>query len=100
MTESFPLQLACWRVDRARALLSRLIRRRPMARSLFVAALLAAVPFTFIDARPAALAPRPAVAQADTVSLAWVTVPAGTFEMGCVPGDGQCMPQERPRHTI
>lgn len=60
----------------------------------------AAMPFTFIDARPAAIAPRPAVAQADTVSPAWVTVPAGAFEMGCVPGDGQCFPQERPRHTI
>ncbi len=37
--------------------------------------------------------------------LRWVPIPAGTFEMGCSPGDGDCDPfgwghGEEPRHTV
>ena len=32
--------------------------------------------------------------------LQYVLIPAGTFEMGCVPGDGDCGSDEKPRHTV
>lgn len=35
-----------------------------------------------------------------TPPLEWVRVPAGTFEMGCVPGDAACGADERPRHRV
>lgn len=37
---------------------------------------------------------------AEAPDLTWVSIPAGTFEMGCVPGDDECGPAEVPRHTV
>ena len=45
-----------------------------------------------------ALTPAPALAQA--IELPWVTIPAGSFRMGCVPGDEACLGSERPRHEV
>jgi outer membrane protein assembly factor BamB len=56
----------------------------------------------------AAAAPRPSTpAPASTAGVAgtdrpvqWASVPAGRFQMGCVPGDTECAENERPRHTV
>lgn len=32
--------------------------------------------------------------------IEWAWIPAGTFEMGCTPGDFSCFPNESPRHTV
>ena len=37
---------------------------------------------------------------AQEVELPWVTIPAGTFRMGCVPDDAACLDSERPRHDV
>jgi formylglycine-generating enzyme required for sulfatase activity len=34
------------------------------------------------------------------VELTWIEVPAGTFEMGCSPGDDQCADNESPTHSV
>ena len=34
------------------------------------------------------------------LDLSWVTIPGGTFEMGCVPQDADCYSNETPRHTL
>jgi len=35
-----------------------------------------------------------------TDGLAYVLVPAGSFEMGCVRGDAECYEEEEPRHRV
>jgi formylglycine-generating enzyme required for sulfatase activity len=47
----------------------------------------------------------PAAAQAKTKvnahdGLTYILVPAGTFDMGCSPGDMDCKPDERPVHSV
>ena len=37
---------------------------------------------------------------AQEIDLPWVTIPAGTFRMGCVPDDAACLDSERPRHDV
>ena len=32
--------------------------------------------------------------------LVWISIPAGSFEMGCSPGDDECRSQESPRHIV
>jgi formylglycine-generating enzyme required for sulfatase activity len=32
--------------------------------------------------------------------LDWVSIPGGTFSMGCSAGDGDCQPQESPAHPV
>ncbi len=32
--------------------------------------------------------------------VTWAYIPAGTFQMGCTPGDGECATNELPRHTV
>ena len=34
------------------------------------------------------------------VELFWVRVPAGVFQIGCVPADTACLDNERPRHDV
>ena len=43
-----------------------------------------------VQAPPSASAP----------AIAWARIPAGSFEMGCVPGDSRCGVDEHPRHTV
>src|SRR5579863_616616 len=32
--------------------------------------------------------------------LKYVRIPAGTFTMGCSPGDEECQPDEKPAHAV
>ena len=41
-----------------------------------------------------------AVTAQERVVLPWVQVPAGRFQMGCVPADGACLDHEYPRHAV
>ena len=41
-----------------------------------------------------------ATGTAQEVELPWVTIPAGSFQMGCVPNDAACLDSERPRHEV
>ena len=34
------------------------------------------------------------------LDLHWVRIPAGQFQMGCVPDDAQCLDNEQPRHWV
>lgn len=34
------------------------------------------------------------------VGASFVSIPAGSFEMGCSDGDGECEPNEKPRHRV
>lgn len=38
--------------------------------------------------------------RAPAPDLRWVRVPAGSFQMGCVPADDACDEHERPRHRV
>ena len=64
---------------------------------------------------PVVAAPRPALllVPSRTVTIAdlevrtnridglrYVRIPAGTFRMGCSPGDGECHPNEKPAHEV
>ncbi|HPS78338.1 MAG TPA: SUMF1/EgtB/PvdO family nonheme iron enzyme [Thermoanaerobaculaceae bacterium] len=42
----------------------------------------------------------PPVPQTDQLGITWVMIPAGTFEMGCVPDDDECATSELPRHPV
>ncbi len=44
-------------------------------------------------------APQSTSAPADS-SMRWASIPAGRFQMGCVPGDRQCLDNEKPRHPV
>lgn len=33
-------------------------------------------------------------------SIRWASIPAGRFQMGCVPGDDECRDDEKPRHWV
>ena len=35
-----------------------------------------------------------------TASLRWTRIPAGMFQMGCVPADSRCEADEQPRHDV
>ena len=50
-----------------------------------------------VPASPTALAQAPAGAD---LGIRWARIPAGTFQMGCVPDDGDCTPNEEPRHPV
>ena len=41
-----------------------------------------------------------ATGTAQEVELPWVTIPAGSFQMGCAPNDAACLDSERPRHEV
>ena len=34
------------------------------------------------------------------IGLTWVTIPGGTFQMGCSPGDSSCDSNEEPSHSV
>ncbi len=36
----------------------------------------------------------------DLAGMIWIPIPAGTFEMGCVPGDTNCIFYEKPQHQV
>ena len=42
----------------------------------------------------------PGRSPATDANLEWVTIPGGTFQMGCSPGDQQCSSSETPVHTV
>ena len=51
--------------------------------------------------REVVAAPKPgALKDNSTDGLKYVWVPPGTFEMGCSPGDNDCLNDERPRHAV
>jgi formylglycine-generating enzyme required for sulfatase activity len=58
----------------------------------------------FGDAAPTAAPPEesraPARAPARLPQVEWRTIPAGSFWMGCVPGDPRCGREENPRHQV
>jgi formylglycine-generating enzyme required for sulfatase activity len=55
-------------------------------------------PHTFILLLAAATAQAPSTASAPAIP--WARIPAGSFEMGCVPGDPRCGVDEFPRHRV
>jgi formylglycine-generating enzyme required for sulfatase activity len=66
----------------------------------------AAAPASGTDKNPqlAAAAPlsgKPGAAKINSVDgLTYIWIPPGTFSMGCSPGDGECMEDEKPTHLV
>jgi sulfatase modifying factor 1 len=50
--------------------------------------------------RVASVDPQNAGLNERLTKLDWVMIPAGTFQMGCVPADKECSENEKPRHAI
>lgn len=48
----------------------------------------------------AAVSPTGQVAVRVLEAIGWVRVPAGSFEMGCIPSDEDCRPNEQPQHRV
>jgi formylglycine-generating enzyme required for sulfatase activity len=51
-----------------------------------------------VTAEPALQAGSTKVNPKDGLTYVWI--PAGTFQMGCSPGDGECGSDEKPAHTV
>jgi formylglycine-generating enzyme required for sulfatase activity len=52
------------------------------------------------SARPAVSSPGAVATMGLGRDLQWASIPAGRFQMGCVPGDAQCRGDEKPRHWV
>jgi ankyrin repeat protein len=66
-----------------------------------VALLLAAASLSRVEAVPAGAEPRPPRASPEeSAGASFVSIPAGSFEMGCSTGDGDCQSTEMPRHRV
>jgi formylglycine-generating enzyme required for sulfatase activity len=53
-----------------------------------------------VVATPSEPASAAATAATTTRAVAWATIPAGSFEMGCTRGDSECDDNESPRHNV
>jgi formylglycine-generating enzyme required for sulfatase activity len=59
------------------------------------------LPSRMMAARVATATPSPLDVQTNAKDgLKYVQIPAGTFAMGCSPGDKECMPDEKPSHPV
>jgi len=89
---------AVWSWDRVRRRIGPI--RASAASGVVVLAGMVAVSGTLVLCNAAAA---PTGAEQTALSppgMRWVPVPAGTFLMGCSPGDGRCRSDERPAHTV
>ena len=48
----------------------------------------------------APVSPLSSTPEAVAFDMTWIGIPAGSFDMGCVPGDADCRPNEQPLHPI